>query len=164
LLYNFSFYKNSFCSKMNFKILLLLGFAYFSQSHLQAATAIDTLPAHDNYPLNVDEASKVYVIADRRPEFPGGGEKLGKYLADNMKYPSTARSRNIKGLVIISFVVCKDGYLRDIKIQKGLGFGCDEEAVRLIAGMNNLPNRWTPGVVNGKPANIRYTLPLKFKW
>lgn len=149
---------------MNFRLLFLLGFAFLFQSQLPAAICIDTLPKNDNYPLNVDDASKVYLIADRRPEFPGGGEKLGKYIADNLKYPSAARSRNIKGLLIISFVVCKDGYLRDIKIQKGLGFGCDEEAVKLINAMNNLPNRWTPGVVNGKPANVRYTLPLKFKW
>lgn len=149
---------------MNYKLLLWFSFAFLFQAQLHAATCLDTLPANDNYPLNIDEASKVYLIADRRPEFPGGGEKLGKYIADNLKYPRQARSRNIRGLVVISFIVCKDGYLRDIKIQKGLGFGCDEEAIRLIAAMNNLPNRWIPGVVNDKPANVRYTLPLKFKW
>ncbi len=143
--------------------LIFIGMVYFCQSQAHANTTIDTLPLNDNYPLNIDEESHVYLIADKRPEFSGGEEKLGKYVTDHLQYPKQARPHNIKGLVIINFVVCKDGYIRDIKVQKGLGYGCDEEAIRFIASMNRLSNRWIPGKVKGKAVNVRYTLPLKFK-
>jgi protein TonB len=94
------------------------------------------------------------------PEFPGGGEgALIAYIAKNTKYPPMARENNIEGTVFISFVVEKDGSVSDVKILRGIGGGCDEEAKRVI---KNLPN-FAPGRQNGRPVRVQFNVPVKFK-
>jgi protein TonB len=73
-------------------------------------------------------------------------------------YPSMARRYNVQGRVIVSFVIEVDGSLNDIKVVKGIGGGCDEEAVRAI----KLSPRWTPGTINGRPVRVKYNVPVQF--
>lgn len=111
----------------------------------------------DNHSKNI-YSNKVYLNSDRVPEFPGGLEALGQFIARNIHYPSTARKNKTQGKVLVSFVIDKDGTVTDIKIKRGIGDGCDEEALRVIAMMP----KWRPGVQNGKLVRVAYSVPLAF--
>jgi protein TonB len=99
------------------------------------------------------------IIVEQMPEFSGGLKGLMQYLAGNIKYPKQAVRIGTEGRVYVSFVIGKDGKISDIKLTKGIGAGCDEEAVRVIASMPD----WTPGKQNGRPVSVRYSLPVTFQ-
>ena len=101
----------------------------------------------------------VYSIVDEMPKFPDGEQAMMKYLADNIKYPKKAKDNNIEGRVFVNFVVEKDGSISEVKVLRGIGGGCDEEAVRVI---NSMP-KWKPGKQEGKPVRVYYTIPIFFK-
>ncbi len=108
---------------------------------------------------NEIDSGKVFMIVQTMPEYPGGEKALYEYLATNIKYPYDARVKGIQGRVFVSFIVDTDGYVKDIQVIRGIGGGCDEEAVRLVENMK----RWTPGInSNGNPVKVRYNLPIKF--
>ncbi|MEO3405228.1 TonB family protein [Mucilaginibacter sp. CAU 1740] len=100
----------------------------------------------------------VFTSVEQVPEFPGGIEAFGKFLAANVKYPKAARDNNVQGRVIITFVVEKDGSLTDMKVVRGIGSGCDEEAVRVL----KLSPAWKCGIQNGRPVNVQYSVPISF--
>ena len=101
----------------------------------------------------------IYQIVDQMPEFPGGTEALLKFVANNVKYPEKAKDEEISGRVFISFVIEKDGSVSNVEVKRGIGGGCDEEAVRVI---KSLPN-WKPGIKDGKPVRVSYMMPINFK-
>ncbi|WP_114781960.1 energy transducer TonB [Botryobacter ruber] len=101
---------------------------------------------------------KPYTFAEQMPSFPGGEKAMFEYLGKNMKYPRQAINAGIEGQVFVSFVVSKTGEISDIQVLRGLGAGCDEEAIRVIKGMP----KWTPGKQNGRAVPVRYNLPVKF--
>lgn len=106
----------------------------------------------------VENPDKVFEFVEQVPAFPGGNDALFAYLQKNIKYPPIARENGIEGKVFLSFVVDKSGQIRDIKVKRGIGGGCDEEAVRVV---RNMPS-WKPGKQNGKEVNVMFTLPIKF--
>lgn len=108
-----------------------------------------------NYKL---AAGEVITEADENPMYPGGSDQLNMYLLTNVRYPEEARQSRITGQVLIRFVVNADGSINRIRLLKGLNYGTDEEAVRVVARMPN----WTPGKLNGRPVAILYTLPIAF--
>lgn len=99
--------------------------------------------------------NKVEVMA----EYPGGFEKMGEFLGKNIVYPEEAKEKNIQGTVLVSFVVEKNGKITDAKVVRGIGGGCDEEALRVV---NAMP-KWKPGKQNGKNVRVQFALPIKFK-
>jgi len=101
----------------------------------------------------------VYQIVEEMPEFPGGVEAMMKYVGENVKYPEEAKDKNIAGRVFLSFVVEKDGSIGEVKVLRGIGGGCDEEAVRVIKSMP----KWKPGKQEGKPVRVSYMMPINFK-
>jgi protein TonB len=101
---------------------------------------------------------QIFIVVESMPEYPGGDAELYKYLADNIRYPELAKEASISGRVFVSFVVEKDGTVTDVKILRGIGGGCDEEAIRLVKGMP----KWTPGKQRGKPVRVTYNLSVKF--
>ena len=101
----------------------------------------------------------VYQIAEEMPEFPGGVEALMDYVGRNVKYPEEAKDKEIQGRVFVSFVIEKDGSVNEVKVLRGIGGGCDEEAVRVIKAMP----KWTPGKQKGKPVRVNYQIPINFK-
>ncbi len=109
--------------------------------------------------LEGPEVEEVFQVAKKMPEFPGGEKKMYEYFVKKLRYPEVARDNNIQGKVYVSFVVSKDGSLKDIKILRGIGYGCDEEVIRMIL----LMPKWKPGTQGGKPVRVRYTLPVSFK-
>ena len=101
---------------------------------------------------------RIFTSVEQVPEFPGGMHAFGSFLAQNIKYPEFMRKNEIQGKVITSFIVEKDGSLTDIKILRAIGNGADEEAVRVL----KLSPKWNPGIQNGKPVRVSYTVPITF--
>ncbi|PKP04770.1 MAG: energy transducer TonB [Bacteroidetes bacterium HGW-Bacteroidetes-6] len=98
-------------------------------------------------------------IAPVMPEFPGGTEALYNFLGGNIKYPSLARESNIQGTVFVTFVIEKDGSVTNAQILRGIGGGCDEEAMRVVRKMPN----WNPGQNSlGRPVRVQLNLPVRF--
>jgi len=99
------------------------------------------------------------VFVDILPQYPGGTEALYRFIADNIKYPEKAKNASVEGKVYASFVIEQDGSVGEMKILKGIGYGCDEETLRVIAMMPN----WTPGMQNNKAVRVQMNLPVSFK-
>ena len=100
----------------------------------------------------------VFTVVEHPPEFPGGSGALTEYLLKNVQYPPEAKKAISKDRVYVSFIVEVDGTRTNIQILKGLGYGCDEEAVRVVQAMP----RWVPGRQSGKPIRVKYNLPIPF--
>ena len=101
----------------------------------------------------------VYQICEEMPEFPGGEQAMFDFVANNVVYPQEARDKEIEGRVFVRFIVEKDGSVSDVKVAKGIGGGCDEEAVRVVKAMP----KWKPGKQDGKPVRVNFTMPFFFK-
>jgi len=104
------------------------------------------------------DTSKVFMVVEKMPEYPGGVKALMQYLATHIKYPAEARKAGVQGRVFVNFIVEKDGSISHVKVLKGIGYGCDKEAVKAV---KNMP-RWIPGQQKGKPVRVSYNLPVKF--
>ena len=102
---------------------------------------------------------EVFTIVEQMPSFPGGDQKMYQYLGNNIKYPQVARETGIQGRVFVNFVVEPDGSVSNVKVLRGIGGGCDEEAMRVVKSMP----KWTPGKQRGKAVRVSYTLPVVFK-
>ena len=98
-------------------------------------------------------------VVDQMPEYPGGLSELMKFLSMNIRYPKTAQKAGVEGRVIAQFVVGKDGSVSNIKVVRHVNQELDAEAVRVISTMPN----WKPGIKNGVPVRVRYTLPISFR-
>lgn len=101
----------------------------------------------------------VYTRVEQSAEFPGGISAFYQFLSKNIHIPAEAKGADKPLRVFLTFVVEKDGTLSDIKIMRGAGYGCDEEAVRVI----KLSPKWNPGKQDGKPVRQQYTIPVVFK-
>ena len=99
-----------------------------------------------------------FVTMENPPTYPGGIGKFYDFLGKNIKYPAMAVENDIQGNVFVSFTVERDGTLSDIKVERRLGFGTDEEAIRVL----KLTRGWNPGTQNGKPVRVKYNIPIKF--
>ncbi|RZL49451.1 MAG: energy transducer TonB [Pedobacter sp.] len=99
-----------------------------------------------------------FVSMETPPTYPGGMVSLYKYLGENIKYPQQAKDENVQGNVYVSFTVEKDGSLNDIKVDRKLGAGTDEEAIRVLKESK----KWNPGIQNGKVVRVKYNIPIKF--
>ncbi len=108
---------------------------------------------------NKSVGDSIFQIVDQMPEFPGGIEALMDFVGKNVKYPEQAKEKEISGRVFIGFVIEKDGSVNVVKVLRGIGGGCDEEAVRVIKAMP----KWTPGKLKGQPVRVSYQIPINFK-
>ena len=103
---------------------------------------------------------KIFTVVEQKPEFEGGEAGLLKYVAENTKYPAIARENGIEGKVIVQFVVDEEGKVSQSSVLRGIGGGCDQEALRVIGTMNG---KWKPGKQRGRPVKVWFTLPISFK-
>jgi protein TonB len=110
------------------------------------------------YSQSKEQDDAVYSMVSEQPSFPGGMQEMMKFISENRKYPAEAKAKDIHGKVIVAFVVERDGSLGDVKIRRGIGYGCDEEAIRVIKSMP----KWTPGKQNGKAVRVSMMLPVSF--
>jgi protein TonB len=113
-------------------------------------------------PEVVDEEvveQEIFKIVEEMPSFPGGEAKLMEYVSKNIKYPQIARETGIQGRVFVNFVVEPDGSVSNVTVLRGIGGGCDEEAMRVV---KNMP-KWKPGKQRGKAVRVQYMLPVNFR-
>lgn len=122
-----------------------------------SAAMPDEMPTEDQ--KIVGEEGQVFLMVEQMPEFKGGEVQMMTYIYDNIKYPQMARESGVQGTVFVKFVVEKDGSVSNVEILRGIGAGCDEEAVRVI---KNMP-KWNPGKQNGLAVRVYFNIPIKFK-
>ena len=106
-----------------------------------------------------EATEEIFVIVEESPVPIGGLATFYQYVNDNIQYPRQALALNLEGRVFVQFVVGKDGSLNDVTIVRGIGGGCDEEAIRIVKGAP----RWKPGKQRGKPVLVKMILPITFK-
>ena len=102
--------------------------------------------------------AEIFMVVEDAPSFPGGDEARIRFLQQNIKYPQMARESSIQGTVYVTFVVERDGSVTDVRVLRGIGGGCDEEAIRVIKAMP----KWNPGKQRGKPVRVQFNMPIKF--
>ncbi|MBV8390031.1 MAG: energy transducer TonB [Mucilaginibacter sp.] len=107
---------------------------------------------------NLPPDRKIFTAVEQEPTFPGGIEKFYNFLQSNIRYPVAAFKNKVQGRVFISFIVERDGSLSDVRVVRGIGSGCDEEAARVIS----ISPRWKSGIQNGRPVRVAYTIPVSF--
>jgi periplasmic protein TonB len=105
-----------------------------------------------------DNSDVVFTVVENEAEFPGGVEAMNRFMAENIKYPTLAKQKNIEGKVIISFIVEKNGTLSDIRTIKDIGEGCGDEGVRIV----KLMPKWKPAKQKGQPVRQQFLLPISF--
>lgn len=111
-------------------------------------------------PTEVGEVveDKIFTFVEQQPSFPGGESEMNKFIKKNLKYPPAALRNGLEGLVVVQFVVNKEGQISDVQVVKKLGGGTDEEAMRVVKMMP----AFAPAKQNGRPVSFRYTLPVRF--
>jgi len=101
----------------------------------------------------------VYMVVDQKAQFPGGQIALEAQLEHSIEYPREALRKQTEGKVFIRFVILKTGEVTDAKVLKGIGDGCDEEAIEIIKRMP----KWNPAKHQGEIVASYYTIPIEFK-
>ena len=93
------------------------------------------------------------------PEPVGGAAAWNKFLSKNLRFPAVAQEEGVGGRVYLSFIIEKDGSLSNITVDKAAGHGFDEEALRVL----KLAKAWKPGMQNGQPVRVKYSIPISFQ-
>jgi protein TonB len=105
------------------------------------------------------EEPDFFVVVEDMPQYPGGEAAMYKWLGKNIKYPQVAKENGIEGKVYVQFIIDEKGKVRDAKVVRGIGGGCDEEALRVVKEMPE----WKPGKQRGKPVRVQFTIPIHFQ-
>ncbi|MEI6851514.1 MAG: energy transducer TonB [Bacteroidota bacterium] len=100
----------------------------------------------------------IFTVVEEMPSFPGGDEARIKFLTENIKYPQMAKESGIQGTVYVTFVINEKGKVADVKVLRGIGGGCDEEAIRVV----NIMPPWNAGKQSGKAVRVQFNMPIKF--
>jgi periplasmic protein TonB len=125
---------------------------------------VDIAPetSREKQPIIIDvpeDKQETFINTEEMPFFPGGDAERLRFLGDNIQYPQQASELGIQGTVYLQFVVDSKGNITDVKILRGIGGGCEDEALRVIKMMP----QWHPGKQNGKAVRVLYTMPVSFK-
>jgi len=123
-----------------------------------ALTAQNNKPT-DSEIIDLQFAEDVHVLVDKMPEYPGGKKAMFAYITKNMKFPDSAREKNISGVVVVNCVINEEGEITNIRLRRKVNPQLDREAMRLIKAMPN----WEPGRKQGKLVKVSVDIPVKFK-
>lgn len=104
------------------------------------------------------QEQEIFIVVEDPPSFPGGDEARIRFLSENIRYPQMARESGIQGTVFVTFVVETDGSVTSVRVLRGIGGGCDEEAVRVIQAMP----KWNAGKQRGRPVRVQFNMPIRF--
>lgn len=104
------------------------------------------------------EEQQIFLVVEEMPSYPGGEQEMYRFISQNIEYPRMAKESGISGRVFVTFVVEKDGSVTDVQVLRGIGGGCDEEAIRVIKSMP----KWKAGKQRGKAVRVQYRMPIKF--
>ena len=107
----------------------------------------------------LQSSKEAFDVVEQMPSFPGGMSALQSYLATHTVYPENAAANGVQGRVIVQIVVEKTGKISDVWVVRSVHPLLDYEAMRVVRGMP----RWNPGMQNGKPVPVKYTVPIAFK-
>lgn len=157
-------------------IVLLIFFTSISFSGEANSGGLNTIqltpdmviPAYDLQDVPVEAAKpqekksaekEVFTVVEKPPTFVGGHDALVRFLLENIQYPAAAKEKIVQGTVYITFIVEPDGAVTNVKVMRGIGSGCDEEAFRVVSMMP----KWNPGEQRGKFVRVQFNLPIKFK-
>ena len=129
------------------------------------SSVLSTIKGQNLYSLNMTEGmfEKDRITLTQKfqminAQFPGGQDKMYEFLNENLRYPEEAKEKGISGKVFVQFVISREGEVTDVIVVKGIGGGCDEEAVRVVKMMP----RWIPAEQAGKRIASKYVLPCTF--
>ncbi len=137
--------------KITLVVLLIISVLQFSFSQGQLSRPEPTVSAH------IDRM--VFMEPEKMPQFPGGLPEMDKFINTKLNYPREAVKSNVQGTVFVGFVIDTDGKVKDVRVLKGIGSGCEEEVVRVLQQMP----QWQPGTENGSAVAVSYSLPVDFK-
>ena len=118
-------------------------------------SGVDWSAEDDYWPVDTND---VYIIPDVNPEFPGGKDAMFAFLQENIRYPKEARDAKVEGKVWVRFIVERDGSISQLEVKRDIGYGCGEEALRV---MRKMP-KWKPGKVRDTAVRCQFFVPVKF--
>ena len=118
--------------------------------------AVAPPPPEKKEEVKQEVVNKVYTVAEQMPSFKGN---VNQWLAQNLTYPATAAENGIQGKVVLKFVVDENGNVSDVQVVRSVDPSLDREAVNTVKRMP----KWNPGMQNGQPVKVWYTLPVTFK-
>ena len=101
-----------------------------------------------------DDEPEFFVVVEQMPQLQGG---IGQ-LQQKVNYPEMARRAGIEGRVTIQFIVNEQGRVENPRVVRGIGGGCDEEALRVVSQA-----RFVPGLQRGRPVRVQFSLPIVFR-
>ena len=134
-----------------------LGYAVQDQDNIEISAS--EVPKLESKDIDTEELETAFVSVETMPEFIGGQKALDAFLISNIQYPQSAKDAGITGKVYVSFLIDKSGNVTNVKVLRGIGGGCDEEAVRVIKLTSG---KWKPGKQGGKPVKVTMTIPIQF--
>jgi protein TonB len=120
----------------------------------QKTEIVEIEPVKEEEPAEPD----FFTIVEDMPSFPGGDAALLKYIAEHVEYPQIAKENGITGVVYVSYIVDKDGSIKDVKVVRGADPFLDKEAVRVVKTLKG----YKPGKQRGKPVPVQFTIPIRF--
>lgn len=106
-------------------------------------------------PVITDSPQIKYTCIEDMPQFKGD---IKQYINAHLQYPDSARKEGIQGRVVVQFIINENGSVSDAKVVRGIGYGCDQEALRIISTMPY----WQPGMQNGKAVKVTYSIAVPF--
>ncbi|MEI6575273.1 MAG: energy transducer TonB [Bacteroidota bacterium] len=142
-------------------IVCFFGFTKtLSPDRMPASAYLPGFPVFYESHNDSQQDDKVYTEVKTPPQYPGGQDAMMKFMSENIKYPAYCKKSGKQGTVYVSFVVDKNGKVKDVKALKGVYPSLDAEAIRIVKLMPN----WKPGSdASGKVVNVAFTLPVSFK-
>jgi TonB family protein len=117
------------------------------------------MPFFESAALPIKNNDEVLKVVEQMPSFAEGQAALLKFLEQNIMYPQIAKENGVEGMVVVQMIVEIDGTLSNLQVVKGIGAGCDEEALRLM----KLMPKWIPGMQRDKAVRVQFNLPIRFK-
>lgn len=156
-----AYWASNECTTLHFWTLgdLSADYANYSASNGCSVRLICTAEVVEDIPEEEILNDEIFQIVEEMPQFPGGEAKMTEFISKNIEYPQTAQDSGIQGRVFVSFVVEPDGSTSNVKVLRGIGGGCDEEAIRVVSSMP----KWKPGKQRGKLVRVAYQIPVFFK-
>lgn len=144
------------------KIVMTAGLLLGVQCHAQVTVLADT--SSENNEVRVDKDSipleSEILYIEEMPEYPGGQDSFFAFVKRHLKYPAKAKKAAIQGKVFVSFIITASGKIKSVEIARGIGYDCDEEAVRVVKKVR----KWIPGKNwEGKKVDMRVSVPIAFK-
>lgn len=124
--------------------------------HLSKIILIVAFLVNANSYLTAQSKDEIFDVVEEQPEFPGGIDKLYKFISVNFKYPESCRAANVQGKIYVQFIVNKKGKIENVHVIRGIHKDLDAEAIRVVKKMP----KWKPGKQRGKKVKVRYNLPI----